>query len=631
MLVRVETDFTFGESGEAKGLRFRVGSGSGVTVGWRDDTAYPLVGPRPSALPFRAAVLPLADDASRVVTVEVWLCSTPSCDPEAGRTGPDVLVEQRAIFSFVQGEQRELVMLLSDACRGQHCENPTETCRGRVPGCQSARVNSAQLPGVGATPSTARDGSTDLGDATEDGAPRDGDLRLPDVESAEVLSCEMTGCAAGSRCCKGACRPIEGDARNCGGCDVSCVANQICDAARCRCPDGSAFCDGRCIPVRSDPLNCGGCGRACGAGQTCTDMVCRCPEARGVIACGACVDSNNDPANCGVCARRCEDGAACVGGACVTVCPTGEMPCGGRCVRLSADAANCGSCGHDCGVGAECASGACRPMSAGASPSCSPPAPVGCGSVSVAGATVALGDAMDASAAPVQSMIAVSSFAMDRYEVTVGRFRRFWDAGHSNVGGRAVRYPSGMLALDDSVSPPGVRYWTPSCNFSDVPTLRDDHPMNCLTWGTAQAFCVWDGGRLPTEAEWELAARGADGRVTPWGGATGTPPACVSYFIRRDGTCAENDAPYADGATRTGIWNLIGNVAELTADRFVPYSTAECWMGRAQSDPLCRASTSLLSLRGGSWADIDALPSAHRAGALSLPAPQVGFRCVRAP
>ena len=101
VLVRVETDFTFGETGEARGLRIRVGSGSGVTAGWRDDTAYPLVGPRPTTLPFRAAVLPLADDASRVVTVEVWLCSTPNCDPEAGRTGPDVLVEQRAIFSFV--------------------------------------------------------------------------------------------------------------------------------------------------------------------------------------------------------------------------------------------------------------------------------------------------------------------------------------------------------------------------------------------------------------------------------------------------------------------------------------------------------------------------------------------------
>ncbi len=497
-------------------------------------------------------------------------------------------------------------------------------------GCESAHVDTSRLPGVGATPS-ARDGAIDTGDASDDLGPPDGDLRLPDVEVPEVVSCEMTGCAAGSRCCHSVCTPVEGDPRNCGGCDVACVSNQICDVGRCRCAAGNLFCGDRCIPVNADPLNCGACGNVCGAGQACVSGVCRCPDVSGVLNCGGCVDGRNDPMNCGLCGRVCEAGSACLEGACVTSCPTGESPCGGHCVKLSADAANCGTCGHDCGIGQACAAGVCGPSSAGAMPSCAAPSPVGCGTVSVAGATVSLGDNADPSAAPIQSGVTVAGFSMDRYEVTVGRFRRFWESGHSNVGGRAVRYPAGMLTVDEAVSPPVLRTSTFACNFTAASSVREDHPMNCLTWGAAQAFCVWDGGRLPTEAEWELAARGADGRVTPWGSTTGNPPACVSYFIRRDGTCIENDMPYADGATRSGIWNLIGNVAELTADRFLPYTNAACWMGSMPSNPLCRAMNSYFSVRGGSWADIDALPSAHRAGALSLPSPQIGFRCVRAP
>ncbi len=135
----------------------------------------------------------------------------------------------------------------------------------------------------------------------------------------------------------------------------------------------------------------------------------------------------------------------------------------------------------------------------------------------------------------------VASFALDKYEVTVGRFRQFvlgyaeWiGAGNPQAGGG--RHPlisstgwgeswtvaSGNLPASEIDLRTQVTCNGSGQNWSDSAASLEASPMNCLSWCVAFAFCVWDGGRLPTEAEWEyVAAGGGDtlgNRLYPWGG-----------------------------------------------------------------------------------------------------------------
>jgi formylglycine-generating enzyme required for sulfatase activity len=166
-----------------------------------------------------------------------------------------------------------------------------------------------------------------------------------------------------------------------------------------------------------------------------------------------------------------------------------------------------------------------------------------------------------------------------------------------------------------------------SANYS-VPSVINDFPMVNVTWYGAKAYCEAIGRRLPTEAEWERAARGDTGFVYPWGDTWDATRASTN---RPDGGGEPQKvavSAFPTGASPFGILNMAGNVAEWTSDwydaRF--YSRPEA----AGLDPRGPVSGTEKVVRGGSW---DAVPffarTAHRQSRQPLdPTAWIGFRCV---
>ncbi len=203
-------------------------------------------------------------------------------------------------------------------------------------------------------------------------------------------------------------------------------------------------------------------------------------------------------------------------------------------------------------------------------------------------------------------------FWLDRQEVTVARYRACVNAGRCTPAEKASN-------PDD---PDYAEVWQSRCNARRG---ADDHPQNCVTAAQAEAYCAFVGARLPSEAEWELAARGANGRRHAWGG--GAPACDVACFDRNVGcrqpgveveSCVSGS--YAQDRTEELVYDLAGNVSEWTADGY-----GELTGG---TDPK-RAPSSARVVRGASFFDGEAaLLATHR---FSIPAEAslvtVGFRC----
>jgi formylglycine-generating enzyme required for sulfatase activity len=147
------------------------------------------------------------------------------------------------------------------------------------------------------------------------------------------------------------------------------------------------------------------------------------------------------------------------------------------------------------------------------------------------------------------------------------------------------------------------------------------HPVVNVTWDEAQAYCAWMGGRLPTEQEWEHAARGGlDGQLFPWGDQfTGQANARHNLPSER----FEFTAPTGSFAPNAfGLHDMAGNVWEWTASEFTPTLT---------SGPLGGA-YELRTIRGGGWDNIISRLRVSERVALSRHGRHnlyVGFRCVR--
>lgn len=187
--------------------------------------------------------------------------------------------------------------------------------------------------------------------------------------------------------------------------------------------------------------------------------------------------------------------------------------------------------------------------------------------------------------APAQA-IALSAFRIDRYEVTTTQYAAYLeslnilkiqDARSGQVGVMDADGPDAMLifervfdqahrphiGLDDDNGLIGIKglVFTPKTGY-------ENHPVTEVTWDGARAYCRWRGARLPTEVEWEAAARGLEGRIYPWGNDPPTPErvAKKEKYERPDPVGA-----HPAGATPDGIHDLAGNLAEWTSTAYRPY------------------------------------------------------------
>lgn len=181
--------------------------------------------------------------------------------------------------------------------------------------------------------------------------------------------------------------------------------------------------------------------------------------------------------------------------------------------------------------------------------------------------------------------VTLDSFYIDALEVTNRQFADFLNT--LDITARRD-VPAGELDPADVAGPAADRVWGGASGndrafiemddtdariglvngrFAPEPGFGD-HPVSESTWNGARSYCQWRDARLPTEVEWEAAARGREGRRYPWGEALPTPDRAV-YGRRRGETDPVGSHP--KGATPRGVHDLAGNEAEWTSSLFRPY------------------------------------------------------------
>jgi formylglycine-generating enzyme required for sulfatase activity len=227
--------------------------------------------------------------------------------------------------------------------------------------------------------------------------------------------------------------------------------------------------------------------------------------------------------------------------------------------------------------------------------------------------------------------VKLRGFCLDATEVTVTAYSKCTSCE-----------PLATTVQGEGLTPNAIGFWSQFCNGRSA---AGDQPVNCIDWARANAYCEAVGKRLPSEEEWELAARGELASTYPWGDA---PPsnerlnACgaecsrmLTERLEKAGRApwprmyAEDDSAAATapvgshpkGASSAGILDLAGNVWEWTSNHYCRYDEPDCGDSRRV-------------IRGGGWDTVESqdvraarrLPSAPSARSWS-----VGFRCAKSP
>ncbi|RMG44731.1 MAG: formylglycine-generating enzyme family protein [Acidobacteria bacterium] len=309
------------------------------------------------------------------------------------------------------------------------------------------------------------------------------------------------------------------------------------------------------------------------------------------------------------------------------------------------------------------ASAAVVALALGTSGGSSPP---GAPQVLVPGGRIALGSEIGPDDERPVHEVVLSPFALDRYEVTNREFSRFVDATGYVTSAERKGYCWGYRPGETAFEPvPGADWRHPDGPGSTI-AGREDHPVVCVSWFDARAYARWAGRRLPTEAEWEYAARAGSpshftalphqpgrpgARAAPSGPEPAAKPAGTSAAAhamsaretvvpanvwqgpwphRNDATDGyERTAPVGSFAPNAwGLYDMIGNVWEWTADWYDPAYYARS----PRTDPKGPDNGTLRVARGGSWfcsAAYCGAYSTHYRG--SSPPDEaftnVGFRC----
>jgi sulfatase modifying factor 1 len=298
----------------------------------------------------------------------------------------------------------------------------------------------------------------------------------------------------------------------------------------------------------------------------------------------------------------------------------------------------------------------CRPggpglttCGAGASQSC-------CTSLPVTGASYSRTYSnTGAGAMGLADTASVSSFLLDQYEVTVGRFQQFVTAYNSGsgwtppIGSGKHTHLNGGLGLTDSNSPnnyePGwqaadtahlTTNLVGACNYESTwnDVMQDGEsatlPINCETWWESYAFCIWDGGFLPSEAEWEYAAAGG-GQQAEYAWGEMSPGTGYAYAIYGNNFMGGKIAPVGTAASGVGTFgqlDLAGNLNEWSLDWQAPFvdPCADCAF-------LTQGTATQRVARGGSYSlDLTWIYSwARNSNDPSVEYSGIGFRCARAP
>ena len=201
-----------------------------------------------------------------------------------------------------------------------------------------------------------------------------------------------------------------------------------------------------------------------------------------------------------------------------------------------------------------------------------------------------------------QHPVFLSSFYIDQYEVSNEAYTRFLNA---------TGYPKPFVPV-----------------FDDDPAklLHPEQVAVGMTWDSAAAYCLWAGKRLPTEAEWEKAARGETSRTWPWGN---------TFDIRNANVHGDDDgyvytAPvgqFEGGRSPYGVYDMAGNAAEWVADRY----DAEAYASAPIQNPTGPEAGKHRVVRGGSWAESAVnVRTAKRFAARQGRADSIiGFRCAK--